>query len=116
MASLGIDASVNPRAVTVSRVLHHVRRGRIRGVYSIKDGIAEIIEGEALQTSSLVGVPLRDLKLPEGIVIGALVRNETVQIPRGGTIIEPKDRVILLTPANTIRNVEKLFSVRLEFF
>ena len=116
MASLGIDASVNPRAITVSRVLHHVRRGRIRGVYSIKDGIAEIIEGEALQTSSLVGAPLRDLKLPEGIVIGALVRNEAVQIPRGGTIIEPKDRVILLTPANTIRNVEKLFSVRLEFF
>lgn len=116
MTSLGIDVSVNSRAITVSRVLHYVRRGRIRAVYSIKDGVAEVIEGEALETSSLVGGALRDVKLPEGIVVGAVVRGETVLIPRGGTIIEPKDRVILLTPANTVRNAEKLFSVRLEFF
>lgn len=116
MSSLGIDASVDPRAITVSRVLHYVRRGRIRSVYSIKDGIAEIIEGEALEASSLVGSSLRDLKLPEGIVIGALVRNNVVQIPRGSTIIEPKDRVILLTPANTVKNAEKLFSAPFNAF
>jgi len=116
MSSLGIDVSVNPRAITVSSVLHYVRRGRIRSVYSIKDGIVEVIEGEAVETSSLVGSPLRDVKLPEGIVVGAVVRGEAVLIPRGGTIIEPKDRVILITPANTVRRAEKLFSVRPEFF
>lgn len=116
MSSLGIDVSVNPRAITVSSVLHYVRRGRIRSVYSIKDGSVEVIEGEAVETSSLVGSPLRDVKLPEGIVVGAVVRGEAVLIPRGGTIIEPKDRVILITPANTVRRAEKLFSVRPEFF
>ena len=29
--ALGIDAFINPRAVTISRILQHVRRGRIRG-------------------------------------------------------------------------------------
>ena len=116
MTSLGIDVSVNPRAITVSRVLHHVRRGRIRSVHSLKDGVAEVIEGEALETSSMVGAPLRDVKLPDGIVVGAIVRGETVIMPRGGTVLEPKDVVILLTPANTVKSAEKLFSVRLEFF
>ncbi|MDA0654127.1 MAG: Trk system potassium transporter TrkA [Proteobacteria bacterium] len=115
-SSLGIDVAVNPRAVTVSRVLHYVRRGRIRSVYSIRDGLAEVIEGEAVETSPMAGSALRDVKLPEGIVIGALVRDDQVLIPRGSTVIEAKDRVILLTPANTVRNAEKLFSVRLEFF
>ena len=64
----------------------------------------------------MVGSSLRDLKLPEGIVIGALVRNNVVQIPRGSTIIEPKDRVILLTPANTVKNAEKLFSAPFNAF
>ena len=31
MRSLGVDAVVNPRAITVSRILQHIRRGRIRG-------------------------------------------------------------------------------------
>ena len=116
MTSLGIDVTVNPRAVTVSRVLHHVRRGRIRGVHSLKDGIAELIEGEALETSSLVGTALRDVNLPEGISVGALVRGDDVIIPRGNTVVEPRDRVILLAAANMVKSAEKLFSVRLEFF
>jgi hypothetical protein len=35
---LGIDAQVNPRTVTISRVLQHVRRGRIRAVHSVQKG------------------------------------------------------------------------------
>jgi trk system potassium uptake protein TrkA len=36
---LGIDATVNPRGVTISKVLQHVRRGRIRGVHTIENGL-----------------------------------------------------------------------------
>ncbi|MEK1889429.1 MAG: Trk system potassium transporter TrkA, partial [Phyllobacterium sp.] len=42
--SLGIDAQISPRSVTISRVLQHVRRGRIRAVHSVENGKAEIIE------------------------------------------------------------------------
>ncbi|ODN71377.1 Trk system potassium uptake protein TrkA [Methylobrevis pamukkalensis] len=53
--SLGIDAYINPRGVTVSKILRHVRRGRIRGVHTVQNGAAEIIEAEALDTSPMVG-------------------------------------------------------------
>ncbi|MBL4644886.1 MAG: Trk system potassium transporter TrkA, partial [Rhizobiales bacterium] len=62
--SLGIDAHINPRIVTLSKILQHVRRGRIKGVYPVHDGKAEVIEAEALDTSPLVGKPLRELELP----------------------------------------------------
>jgi trk system potassium uptake protein TrkA len=116
ITSLGIDVVVDPRAITVSSILQYVRRGRIRSVHSLRDGMAELIEGDALKTSSLVGVPLREVKVPEGIVVGAIVRGKEVIIPRGGTIIEPDDRVILFTSVDTIKHAEKMFSVRLEFF
>ncbi|RST86008.1 Trk system potassium transporter TrkA [Aquibium carbonis] len=114
--TLGIDAHVNPRSVTISRVLQHVRRGRIRAVHSIQRGTAEIIEAEALETSPLVGSPLRDLKLPDGMRLGMIYRDGTAIKPNGSTLIRPKDRVIIFAMDTAVRQVEQMFRVSLEFF
>jgi len=114
--SLGVDAAVDPRAITVSTILQHVRRGRIRAVHSLRDGDAEIIEAEALETSSLVGTALRDVRMPVGIIVGAVVRGDQVIIPRGDTIIQVNDRVVLFALADAVKKVEKMFAVRLDFF
>ncbi len=113
---LGIDAHVNPRQITVSKVLQHVRRGRIRGVHSLLDGAGEVIEAEALETSPLVGRPLRDIDLLDGLRIGAIVRNGVVMLPKGDTVVRAQDRVVLFSVAERIKRVEQLFRVSLEFF
>lgn len=114
--SLGIDDYINPRTVTISRVLQHVRRGRIRGVYSLQNGAAEIIEAEALDTSPLVGRPLRELDLPDGIRIGAIYHGDTVIQPTGDCVIKPQDRIVILALNERVREVEQMFRVSLEFF
>jgi len=114
--TVGIDAYINPRNVTISRVLQHVRRGRIRAVHSIQRGAAEIIEAEALETSPLVGTPLRDLDLPSGMRIGAIYRDGAVLKPDGAMSIKPHDRVIIFSMAAAVRQVEQMFRVSLEFF
>ena len=119
ITTLGIDVVVSPRAITVSTILQHVRRGRIRAVHSLGDGFAEIIEAEALETSPLVGTQLNEIELPEGVIIGAVLRGGQggeVIIPRGSTVIEGNDRVILLATADAVKLVERMFAVRLEFF
>jgi len=116
VTTLGVDVLVNPRTITVSTILQHVRRGRIRAVHSLRDGFAEVIEAEALETSPLIGVPIRESKLPDGVIIGAVVREGEVIIPRGDTILRVRDRIILLATTGSIKRVEKLFAVRLEFF
>ncbi len=113
---LGIDAHINPRTVTISRVLQHVRRGRIRAVHSVQKGAAEIIEAEALETSPLVGPPLRDLDLPEGMRLGAIYRDGQVMKPSGDLKIKPKDRVVIFAMAKAVKQVEQMFRVSLEFF
>ena len=69
--SLGIDAVVNPRELTVSRILRYVRKGKVFQVQSLREGEAEVIELEAIETSILIGVPLREKPLPDGVAIGA---------------------------------------------
>jgi trk system potassium uptake protein TrkA len=114
--SLGLDAFVNPRSATISRILQHVRRGRIRAVHSVEQGAAEVIEAEALETSPLVGRPLRDLELPEGMRFGAILRDGVALKPDGSVVIRPKDRAVIFARAEIVRQVEQMFRVSLEFF
>lgn len=113
---LGIDAFIDPRATTVSTILRHVRRGRIRDLQSIENGMAEVIEAEALETSTLVGKPLREADLPDGIIIGSVVRGGEVLVPNGDTKIQTKDRVILFAEGDMVKEVERMFRVSLEYF
>ena len=80
------------------------------------DGAAEIIEAEALETSLLVGKPLRDVELPDGIRIGAVYRGKTVISPTGATQVQAHDRVVIFARADRVRKVEQMFRVSLEFF
>lgn len=114
--SFGVDVYINPRATTVSSVLQHVRRGRVKGLYSLHDGAAEVIDAEALKTSPLLGQPLREANLPDGIIIGAVVRDGKVLKPHGDTRILAGDRIIVLARADQLRNAEQLFRVSAGFF
>ena len=116
MGSLGVDVAVSPRESTVSTILRRIRRGRILAAYSIRDGAAEIVEAEALETAPVVGRPLAEIKLPRGIIVGAILRGEEVIIPRARTVVEERDRVVMLTAAHAVKKLEKMFAVRLEFF
>lgn len=116
ISTLGVDVVVSPREITASTILQHVRRGRIRSVHSLRDGFAEVIEAEALQTTPLVGTPLKDARVPAGVILGAIVRDGEVIMPRPDTEVLEGDRVILLASAGAVRKVEKMFAVRLEYF
>lgn len=116
LPALGIDVTINPKDITVSSILGHVRRGRIRSVYSLREGYGEIIEADAIETSPLVGKPLKHANLPQGVIVGSIVRGDQVIAPHGDTVIKSKDRIVIFSPSHTVKKVEKLFSVRLEYF
>lgn len=116
VSSLGIDVMVQPREITVSSILQHIRRGKIKSVHTIAGGLAEIIEAEAFETSPMTGKTLEDIALPEGIVIGAIVRDHNIIVPTPDTVIENNDRIIIMSLSHLVKRVEKLFSVKFEYF
>ena len=114
--SVGIDRVIDPRATTISTILQHVRRGRIKAVFPLFGGEAELIDAVALETSKLVGKPLGEADLPRGIVIGAILREGDVILPDARTVIQANDRVVLLTLREDLETVQKLFRVGIEYF
>ena len=82
----------------------------------MQNGAAEVIEAEALETSTLVGTPLRDLDLPDGVRLGGIYRDDEVHVPDGDTIIKANDRVVIFATAERVKQVEQMFRVSLDFF
>lgn len=112
----GVDRYIDPRTTTISTILQHIRRGRIKGVFSLADGHAELIDAIALETSPLVNKPLGDANLPEGVIIGAVYRDGEVSMPSSDTVIRPNDRVVLLAMREYVKDVEQMFRVSIEYF
>ncbi|MDG2340033.1 MAG: TrkA C-terminal domain-containing protein, partial [Paracoccaceae bacterium] len=117
MAPLGIDAFINPRATTVSSILRHIRHGRVRGIYSIGDAEAEIIEAQVLSTSPMAGQNLRNIDFPEGVLVGLVQKpSGSVERPKGGTKIEVDDVLVMFSLAADVPEVERLLQVSIDFF
>ncbi|MBM1218831.1 Trk system potassium transporter TrkA [Ponticoccus sp. SC2-23] len=116
MKPLGIDAYINPRATTVSSILRHIRHGRVRGVYSIGDAEAEVIEAQVLGTSPMAGQKISDIGFPEGVLIGGVVKDGDVVRPTGSTRIEEGDVVAIFAMSSDVPEVERLLQVSIDFF
>ena len=111
---LGVNTTVSPRLVAVDGILQYVRTGSVLSVTTFREEEAEAIELIAPERSRLVGRKLRDAKLPEGAIVGAIVRRDgEVRVPRGDVEIRPGDRVICFALESVVPKLESAFLVEL---
>jgi len=116
VSAIGIDTVVSPRLSAIRAILQYIRKGKVISVAPLKGEGAEAIEFEALETSDIVNTPLSKVKFPKEAIVGAIVRGEEVIIPRGHNVIKPHDHLIIFALKGAIRKLEKLFTVKLEYF
>ena len=116
VTGLGVDITIEPNAVLVSAILRHIRKGRVKNDYFLQSGIGEILEVEALETAKITKHPLGKTKIPAGIVIAGLIRQEVFLPATDELKVEPKDVVILFVERGKVHEAEKLFTVGFNFF
>lgn len=116
LGPLNVDAYINPRATTVSSILRHMRHGRVRGVYSIGDAEAEIIEAQVLSTSPISGKRIRDVDFPEGVLVGAMMRGDKAISPGADTQVLEGDHVLIFALTDDVPEVERLLQVSIDYF
>ena len=111
---LDVDIILNPLDITTSNILRFIQ-GEKRVISSVLlQGQAEIMEIVAHSHMDIIGVPIKKLKLPKGLLIAAIHRGRQVIIPNGETIIKWNDRVILLSLLSELEYIEKLLKNSLD--
>jgi trk system potassium uptake protein TrkA len=114
--AIGISTLVSARLCAVRAILQHIRKGKIISVAPLKGEHAEAIEAEALETSDIVNTPLSKIKFPSGTLVAAIVRGDELIIPKGDSIVLPHDRLLVFSTKESVPKLEKLLTVKLEYF
>ena len=112
VSSLGVDAVLNPRKVTVSKILQYINRQRMRSIYSLGTQWGEVIELEVADASGLVGLRQGDLNMAGGLKLVALVRGEEAYLQTSSVTIQSGDRVVFMVAPHARSKIESFFPAR----
>jgi trk system potassium uptake protein TrkA len=81
----------------------------VETVFRIADGTAEALEFRVnTEHKKLTGIPLKDLRIKDGVLICAIIRSGKVVIPRGNDTIEQGDRVVIATTMKQLTDLSMI--------
>ncbi len=106
---IGLDAAVSPQLSAANAILRQVRRGSVTRVATFKDTDAEAISFTVSSASPVAGHPLAQVDFPEGTIVAAIIRGETVIVPRGTDQLQTGDTAIIFALQDAVEPVTKLF-------
>ena len=110
-----VGSVVCPRDIVASRIISYVRAkenaggSNVETLYRIAEGTAEALEFTVHEDhGTLTGVPLRDLKTREGVILCAILRRGKVIIPGGSDTIEQGDHVVIATTIKQLTDLSMI--------
>jgi len=94
---LGITAAFSTTRVLASLIEQRAGFEDITNLIPAAEGKVNITEIELKETSPIIGKPLRDIALPENSLVASILRNGQPIVPRGATVLQAGDRIIVTT-------------------
>jgi len=105
--TVGVDVAVNPREETAEEIVRFTRANRTEKVAMLEHDRAEVLEIEVGADSPLAGQSIMDSvsEFPDGMVIGAVSRQGRFITPRGDTVLESGDHVVVFVDGEVLEDV-----------
>ena len=110
-----LDCVVAPKDIVCQHIIRYVRGisnsegfNTIETLYKLADGKAEAIEFRIEEGAELIGKPLRDVSIKDGVLIAAIIRNNKSIIPDGSTVLQSGDRAIVVTEAGWLEDINDI--------
>ncbi|MDE6272729.1 MAG: Trk system potassium transporter TrkA [Muribaculaceae bacterium] len=108
--NLNIGTIINKKLLASSRIFKLLLDADESSAKFLVLADAEVAELQAKQGSKITKAPVKDLHLPFGMTLAALVRGDNCELISGMTRILPGDYVVVFCLSGTFSKVEKLFS------
>ena len=112
--TMGLDSIVSPKAITCASILRYVRAHenasgtRVERLYKLVEGKAEALEFIARLGDPYIGIPLKDLDVRRGTLVGVIMRKGRVIVPFGNDHIEAGDNVIIIARESGITDLNEV--------
>ena len=108
---LELDTTIYPKSITAEQIVRYARAMKSRltsnfeTMYTVMKGRVEAAEFRITEASAITGKQLSQLSFKSGVLVAAILREDSVIIPRGYDSIEVGDTVIVVYEAVSIRDI-----------
>lgn len=106
---IGIDTIINKKLITASYIVRFTLGTEVLNTKCLIGIDAEVLEFVAQKDSKATKKPIKDLNVPDGVIIGGIVRGDEGFIALGNTQILENDKVVVFSLPNEINNISKFF-------
>ena len=113
--SLNLDTMISPKNITAELIVQYVRGmqnsfgSNIETLHRIMDDQAEALEFVIRDNFSKTDIPLSQLSLRPGVLVGAIYRNGRFIVPRGADVIRRGDTVLIITSIKGVNDISDFF-------
>jgi len=100
---LDIDTTIYPKNITADMIVRYVRAmkntlgSNVETMYSFIRGVVEATEFIVGENSPISTAPISELKFKKDVLIAAILRGDSVIIPRGSDTIKSGDDVVVVS-------------------
>jgi trk system potassium uptake protein TrkA len=104
----GVDVSVSTPHLLTALVEEAVSVGTFIRLLSFEGGKARLVEVTLAGDSPAVGREIVDMRFPRDSTVVAVIRERRVIVPRGDTVLDPGDEVLVLVTEDSEDSVRRL--------
>ena len=104
-----IDLVINPERITAVEIDHILMTPSALNVDEFAEGKVRMFEAKIKEDSPLINIPLKDLQIPQDILMAMVFRRHRMIIPRGNDYVMPGDNVYFVGKHEAIREFENSF-------
>ena len=108
--SVGIDTIINKKRVTASNIFRFTMSIDVQAIRCLSGSEAEVLEFIVKPNSPATKCAIKDMRLPQDVIIGGIVRGDKVFIAVGDTRINAYDRVVVFSMPGSISTVGSFFN------
>ena len=108
--SVGIDTIINKKRVTASNIFRFTMSTDVQAIRCLSGSEAEVLEFIVKPNSPATKCMIKDMRLPQDVIIGGIVRGDKVFIAVGDTQINAYDRVVVFSMPGSIATVGEFFN------
>ena len=114
--SLSLGSVISPRELCCDTIVRYVRAmsnhsGTAESVHTIADGQVEAVEFRVDQHTQYQSVPLKEIRLREGVLLVSITHGSTTEIPGGNSIFLEGDTIVAVTSRRgSLRQINDIFA------
>lgn len=114
--NLSLGSVISPRELCCDTIIRYVRAmsnhsGTAESVHTIADGQVEAVEFRVDQHTQYQSVPLKDIRLREGVLLVSITHGSTTEIPGGNSIFLEGDTIVAVTSRRgSLRQINDIFA------